>query len=70
MIQRLLIAAVLFVTVLAQAQERFEVGLGTGTTHALSGDAFESAASTGESRAAPILILCRWRPRYLSRWHR
>lgn len=48
---KLLIAVIsVLAVVTAQAQERFEVGIGAGTTHPMGGDAFKSAASTGDSQ--------------------
>jgi OmpA-OmpF porin, OOP family len=48
---KLLIAVIsVLAVVTAQAQERFEVGIGAGTTHPMGGDAFKSASSTGDGQ--------------------
>ena len=48
---KLLIAVIsVLAVVTAQAQERFEIGIGAGTTHPMGGDAFKSAASTGDGQ--------------------
>ena len=43
-----LVLTVVFVSVLAQAQERLEIGLGAGNTHEAGGESFNSAASSGD----------------------
>lgn len=48
---KLLIAVLsVLAVVTAQAQERFEVGIGAGTTHPMGGDAFKSAAGSGNGQ--------------------
>lgn len=44
------LVAVLFAATLVNAQDRFEVGIGGGTTHPMGGDAFKSGASTGDGQ--------------------
>ncbi|MGZ3692107.1 MAG: OmpA family protein [Pseudobdellovibrio sp.] len=41
-------ALILAAAFTVSAQERFEVGMGAGTSHPLNGDAFRNAASTGD----------------------
>lgn len=44
------IVTVLLALTVAHAQERFELGLGAGSTHPINGDAFKNAASTGDGQ--------------------
>ena len=47
----LLLAVGIFILSLgASAQDRFEVGLGAGTTHPMAGDTFKNSASTGDGQ--------------------
>lgn len=48
MAKKLLVLLVVFVALAAQAHEKFELGLGAGNTHEAGGEAFNSAASSGD----------------------
>lgn len=48
MAKNLLVLLVILVALAAQSQERLELGLGAGNTHEAGGEAFNSAASSGD----------------------
>jgi OOP family OmpA-OmpF porin len=48
MSKKLLVLLVIFVALAAQAHEKIELGLGAGNTHEAGGEAFNSAASSGD----------------------
>ena len=47
----LVVLAVMLGACFAQAQERFELGIGAGNTHPVGGDAFKSGATSGDGQS-------------------